>query len=241
MTRPDYITLSGSGEPTLYSRNGELIDRIKSMTDTPVAVLTNGALLWRPEIRHQLIGADLVIPSLDGGDDAMFRAINRPHEAIVFEQMLNGLIDFRQEFQGQYWLEIVLLAGHNAIEAEIVKLATCVKRIAPDRVQLNTATRPPAEDYAVMVSPSRLEELAGLFDPVAEVIADYRGVHGQSEFLAGRDEVRALLRRRPCSVEGIAEGLGMHRNEVVKYLKEMLDRQELDSRLVNGTLHYSVK
>jgi wyosine [tRNA(Phe)-imidazoG37] synthetase (radical SAM superfamily) len=125
-TRPDYITLSGSGEPRLYSRTGELIDHIKAMTDVPVAILTNGSLLWQAEIRSQLMNADLVVPSLDAGDETMFRVINRPHEDILFETMLEGLIEFRREFRGQYWLKVLLLSGRNAIASEVKKLADCV-------------------------------------------------------------------------------------------------------------------
>ncbi|MCK4625431.1 MAG: radical SAM protein, partial [Phycisphaerae bacterium] len=108
-SQPDYITLSGSGEPTLYSRTGELIDRIKAVTDVPVAVLTNGSLLWNQEVCAQLMNADLIVPSLDAGDEMMFRAVNRPHEDISFEKMLKGLIEFRREYQGQYWLEVMFL------------------------------------------------------------------------------------------------------------------------------------
>ncbi|MCK4602435.1 MAG: radical SAM protein [Phycisphaerae bacterium] len=240
-TRPDYITLSGSGEPTLYSRTGELIDHIKAMTDVPVAVLTNGSLLWDQAVRGQLMNADLVIPSLDAGDEAMFRAVNRPHEDISFETMLEGLIDFRSEFRGQYWLEIFLLAGHNAITAEVEKLADCVSLIKPDRVQLNTATRPPAEDYATAVQRSRLNELAVMFNPPAEVIADFRTVHQQLEFAAGREGVLELLRRRPCSIEDIADGLGMHRNEVVKYVEELTGRKLLEQLFVDGKSYYKAK
>jgi wyosine [tRNA(Phe)-imidazoG37] synthetase (radical SAM superfamily) len=223
-SQPDYITLSGSGEPTLFSRTGELIDRIKAMTDVPLAVLTNGSLLWQAEVRSQLMNADLVIPSLDAGAETMFQAVNRPHEDISFERMLDGLVDFRREFQGQYWLEVMFLAGHNAIDAEARKLAGCVSRIKPDRVQLNTATRPPAEDYATAVQRPRLSELAAMFDPPGEVIADFRGVHQHREFAAGREGVLALLRRRPCSMEDIADGLGIHRNEAVKYVEDLAAR-----------------
>ncbi len=235
---PDYITLSGSGEPTLYSRTGELIDRIKGMTDIPVAVLTNGSLLWKADVRSQLMNADLVVPSLDAGDEGMFRAVNRPHEDISFEKMLQGLIDFRREFQGQYWLEVFLLAGHNVITAEVEKLANCVSRIKPDRLQLNTATRPPAEDYAVTVERSRLNELAAMFTPPAEVIADFRGVHQQREFAAGREGVMELLRRRPCSIDDIADGLGMHKNEVVKYVEELSAENAIEHSSVAGKLYY---
>ena len=237
-SRPDYITLSGSGEPTLYSRTGELIDRIKAVTDVPVAVLTNGSLLWNQEVCAQLMNADLIVPSLDAGDEMMFRAVNRPHEDISFEKMLKGLIEFRREYQGQYWLEVMFLAGHNAIHSEAQKLAECVSLIKPDRVQLNTATRPPAEDYAVTVSQQRLSELAAMFDPPAEVIADFRGVHQQREFAAGRKAVLELLRRRPCSVDDIADGLGMHRNEVVKYVEELSAEKVIEHTSTTGRFYY---
>jgi len=240
-SRPDYITLSGSGEPTLFADVGELIDGIKAMTDVPVAVLTNGSLLWRRDVREQLINADLVVPSLDAGDEAMFRAVNRPHEDISFEKMLGGLIDFRREFSGRYWLEVFLLSGHTAIEAEVLKLVRCVDLIKPDRVQLNTVVRPPAESFAVGVSQQRLVELAAMFTPPAEIIADFRGVHEQAEFTAGRDEILNMLRRRPCSIADIAEGLGMHRNEVIKYVEELTARKLLVQTSVGGRLFYKAR
>ena len=159
-TSPDYITLSGSGEPTLHSRIGEVIEQIRSLTDVPVAVLTNGSLLWQEDVRRQLVTADLVVPSLDAGNRTVFQVVNRPHPDISFEKLLEGLAAFRNEYGGMYWLEVFVLAGYTAIPAEAQKLAECVRRIAPDRVQLNTVTRPPAEDYAMAVDRQRLEELA---------------------------------------------------------------------------------
>jgi len=219
--RPDYITLSGSGEPTLFSRTAELIDRIKKMTDVPLAVLTNGSLLWQKEVRDQLARADLVVPSLDAGDEAMFQAVNRPHEGISFEKMLDGLIELRREFAGQYWLEVFLLAGYTAIDAETAKLADCVELIKPDRVQINTVTRPPAEDFAVGVSRPRAVELAEMFHQPAEVVADFHKGPMQAEFAPTREQILDMLRRRPCSVGDIAGGLGIHANEAVKYVTDL--------------------
>jgi len=236
--RPDYITLSGSGEPTLFSRIGELIGRIKAMTDIPVAVLTNGSLLWRRDVRSELIRADLVIPSLDAGDKTMFLAVNRPHEDLSFELMLGGLIDFRREFPGKYWLEVLLLAGFNDSDAEVAKLVRCAERIGPDRVQLNTVTRPPADPAAGGVSAERLAEAAAMFHPPAEVIADPAGLRDRTEFAAGREEILNLLRRRPCSLDDIAGGLGMHRNQVVKHVRELVAEGALAERRTAGKLHY---
>jgi len=236
--KPDYITLSGSGEPTLHSRIGELIGRIKSMTDIPVAVLTNGSLLWQPEMRRQLSEADLIVPSLDAGDEAIFKAVNRPHEEIAFDTMLSGLVQLRRECRAQYWLEVFVLAGYTSVRREIEKLVRCVEMIEPDRVQLNTVARPPTESYAVGVARERMEKFAAMFTPHAEVIADFRGVHKNQEFTASREEVLGMLKRRPCSVDDIAEGLAMHRNEVVKYIEELLAKGNIEQSLVEGRTYY---
>jgi len=219
--RPDYVTLSGSGEPTLYSCLGELIDRIKAMTNIPVAVLTNGSLLWREDVRDELTRTDLVIPLLDAGRQATFRAVNRPHGQITFQTMLDGLIEFRRQFKGHYWLEVFLLAEYNDTEDEIADLARAVDRIQPDRVQLNTVCRPPAEKVAVAVPDERLDELAARFRPRAEVLRCSRGVHPPAEFAPRREEILALLQRRPCSIEDIADGLSVHQNEVAKHLEQL--------------------
>jgi wyosine [tRNA(Phe)-imidazoG37] synthetase (radical SAM superfamily) len=227
-SRPDYITLSGSGEPTLHSRIGELIGRIRSMTDIPVAVLTNGSLLWQGDVREQLREAHLVIPSLDAGDQGMFSAVNRPHPSIAFDLMVDGLAAFRDCYRGQCWPEVFILGGHTALKDEALKIASCMARIRPDRVQLNTVTRPPAEDFATAVDRTCLEELASLFTPPAEVIADFREVHSTAEFTATRDTVLDLLSRRPCTLEDITSGLGIHRNEAAKYVEELLNRRLIE-------------
>jgi wyosine [tRNA(Phe)-imidazoG37] synthetase (radical SAM superfamily) len=143
--------------------------------------------------------------------------------------MVAGLIDFRRMYRGQYWLEVFVLGNYGAIAADFERLAKYVRLIKPDRVQLNTVTRPPAEISAMGASRERLEQIALKFNPPAEIIADYRGVHSQDEFTLGREDVLSLLQRRPCSVDDVAAGLGMHRNEAVKYLAE-LEAEDLVER-----------
>jgi wyosine [tRNA(Phe)-imidazoG37] synthetase (radical SAM superfamily) len=236
VSRPDWITLSGSGEPTLYSRLGELIDRIRSMTDIPVAVLTNGSLLWLEEVRRALLSARLVIPSLDAGDQSMFLAVNRPHPSISFELMVEGLAAFRKVYSGQFWLEVFVLGGHTSLRAEAEKIAACAARTGPDKIQLNTVTRPPVEDFATAVDRSRLESIAALFTPMAEVIADFRNVHGSAEFTATRDTVLAMLSRRPCTMDEIALGLGIHLNEAAKYVEELLEQRLIEQVRLKGAV-----
>jgi wyosine [tRNA(Phe)-imidazoG37] synthetase (radical SAM superfamily) len=235
---PDYITLSGSGEPTLFSQCGELIAEIKNVTDIPVAVLTNGSLLWLPEVRQSLLKADLVIPSLDAGSNHLFQYVNRPHRDISFSKMLRGLVKFREEYKGHYWLEVFLLAGVTTPEVEIKRLQTCIKSIQPDKIQVNTVTRPPAEAFAEPIPKDRLNHLATQLFEHSEVIADYRNVHGKQEFASRLEDVLTLLQRRPCSVEDIAGGLGLHRNSVVKYIEDLLSKGKIEATLQNQQLYY---
>jgi len=237
-SKPDYITLSGSGEPTLFSQLEALISKIKSITNIPVAVLTNGSLLWLPEVRNALKFADLVVPSLDAGSRQIFQYVNRPHPDITFKKMLEGLIRFRDEYDGKYWLEVFLIAGVTTPEIEINRLETCISSIQPDKVQVNTVTRPPAEDFAEAVPEKRLKTIAAQLYENAEVIADYRGVHKQQDFAAHQEDVLRLLKRRPCSIEDISAGLGLHRNEVVKYVDELSFEGRIRSKTQNQQLYY---
>ncbi len=225
--KPDYITLSGSGEPTLFSRLDELIARIKKMTDVPVAVLTNGSLLWNEEVQRQLAEADLVMPSLDAGDPATFQLVNRPHESLQFEKVLAGLISFRRRFRGRYWLEALLIDGVTTTKAELAAIAECVARIKPDRLLLGTVTRPPTEACAVAVPSQRLAELAAAFSPPGEILPDLPEPSLASRGEASREDVLALLARRPCTVEDIVAGLGIHRVEAIKRIESL----EADGRI----------
>jgi len=237
-SRPDYITLSGSGEPTLFSRIEDLIFRIKSITNIPIAVLTNGSLLWLPHVRNALMAADLVIPSLDAGSEGIFQYVNRPHPDISFEKMLNGLVKFSEEYEGQYWLEVFLLAGVTTTETEIKELKACINSIRPDKVQTNTVSRPPAESFAEPVPRKQLEAITRKLYEKAEVIADYRRVHESKSFSAKRNDILTLLKRRPCSVEDIAAGLGIHRNETVKYIEELLTAGKIAAKPQGQKLYY---
>jgi wyosine [tRNA(Phe)-imidazoG37] synthetase (radical SAM superfamily) len=222
---PDYITLSGSGEPTLHSRIGDIISGIKEISDVPVAVLTNGSLFWIDEVRDAVSGADLIIPSLDAGSEETFLRVNRPESGILFKEMVEGLRVLRENFMGPLWLEVFITGGITDSDEEIVKIKDLTDYIAPDRIQLNTAVRIPAEDYAGLVDIQRMEEISTFFGPSCEVIADYARVHSLGEFSSTGDDVLELLRLRPCSVDDISAGLSLHRNEVVKYVQELLDKK----------------
>lgn len=223
---PDYVTLSGAGEPTLHASIGEIIQGIKRMTDIPLAVITNGSLLWDPALQDDLHRADLLMPSLDAGNATLFNYINRPVAGISFDKMLNGLIAFRDSFPKQIWLEVMLLAGVSSGESEVREIAGCVRRIRPDRVQLNTVVRPPAETFALPIPVKRLEILANMFVPRAEIIAEYKGPPHALESSPKATQVLELLERRPCTLEEIAGALGLRIIEATKLL-QYLENQKI--------------
>ena len=236
----DYVTVSGSGEPTLNSDIGELIARIKKLTEIPVAVLTNGSLLWMSEVQDALLAADLVIPSLDAGDAQLFRYVNRPHDSVSFGQMVDGISAFAERFRGEVWLEVLLLGGVTGIPTEVEKIAAAVRRIKPTRVQLNTVLRPPAEEFAFPVDADQLGQLLRFFPKPAEAISEGRSGRTRSArgLTIDDSDVLALLRRRPCTVPDVATGLGLNVSEAAKRLHALGQRGVVKTVRKDGVLFY---
>lgn len=238
---PDYISLAGSGEPTLHSGIGDLIQSIKAMTPIPVAVITNGSLLWKPDVAESLMAADLVIPSLDAGDERMFRYVNRPHREIDFKRMVKGLAHFTGLFTGSVWLEVFLLAGLTGIPSEVEKIAKLVKRIRPMKIQLNTVSRPPAEEIAGAVALERMRELCAMFPGGAEVV--YQGSQGVQEDVnadgVSNEDILAIIARRPCTAEDVATGLGKHPLSMLKRLEKLVAEGRARRVLTDGKQFYT--
>jgi len=213
----DYITLSGSGEPTLHARFGEVLALIRKKSDIPSLLLTNGTLLHLPEVRKAAAGAHVVKISLSAWDQESYGWVNRPHSGLRFDDLVEGEKAFRREYSGQLWMEVFLVPGINAMPDDVRKIAALAEEIRPDRIQLNTAIRPAAEDVAVPLSKDHMSELTHLFHPQAEVIAEFSKPKDLKLKVTG-ESVLAMLRRRPCTAEQIADGFGQRRNEVPKCL-----------------------
>jgi len=240
--RPDYISVAGSGEPTLHARIGELIEGIKGLTSIPVAVLTNGSLLWMPAVQGALMKADLVLPSLDAGDESLFQYVNRPHRGIPFDRMVEGIAEFTRRFPGEVWLEVLLLGGVTGVSSEVKKIAALVRRIGPARVQLNTAHRPPAEKFAFPMSLNRLHALKDLFQGRVDIICDRGREVGLPAADSGIEdaEILALLGRRPCTAADVAQGLGIHVTEALKHLEALTAMGEVRAVTASGNHFYAV-
>ena len=237
----DYISLAGSGEPTLHAGIGDLIGQIKTITNIPVAVITNGSLLYLPEVREALMCADLVLPSLDVGDEQLFQYVNRPHGSLSFDQTVNGVIDFSRNFTGQIWLEVLLLGGVTGIQSEVEKIASLVKLIQPAKVQLNTVYRPPAEETAFPLTVEQLLALKNTFPVDVDIIGNLKQPETPvSEIRAVTDDVViALLSRRPCTIVDIASGLGMHVNEVIKRMEKLVESDKVNCIVTRKRNYYT--
>jgi len=234
----DYITLSGSGEPTLNSEFGRVIRFLRESTTIPVALLTNGTLLGDTHVQMAAAQATMVKVSLSAWDDTSLQHVNRPHRSIKFDTLYDGILQFRQRFAGDLWVEVFLVWGTNTSVSDILKIAERVQALKPTRVQLNTAVRPPCEDYAYAVPRHRMEDLAKLFKPAAEIMAEY-----SSSTSAGIQSTEAdllgMLERRPCTLDQICRVTGLHPNEASKYLGKLTRTGQVQENHKAGTVYFS--
>ena len=233
----DYVTLSGSGEPTLHSHFGEVLQFAKQELRLPAVLLTNGSLLFLPEVREAACNADVAKLSLSAWDEASFRKINRPHPVLDFNRSVEGMREFRRLFSGKFWLEVFLVAGLNDTPEDIDHIAALAELIAPDKIQLNTAVRPPAESSVRPVDRETMETLAARFRPRAEVIADF-SVRPGSAVAVHETGILDMLRRRPCTAQQIADVFGMHLNEVAKYTGHLLRENRIHALPRGGEIYY---
>lgn len=243
--KPDYVTFSGSGEPTLNSRIGDVLSHIKqNYSSVPVALLTNGTLLSDKRVRREILPTDVAMPSLDAVSDRVFRKINRPFSSLAVEDQIRGLIDFRNEYKGEIWLEVFILPGINDDRSELEKIKDAILSIRPERVQLNTLDRPGAVEGLSPASAESLEKIVELWnlDNVEIVASARKRTEVQSFRKDTESAIYETIQRRPCTLDDLIEILGLHRNEINKYL-DVLDKKGLieSLRLDRGLFYQSKK
>lgn len=235
---PDVITLSGAGEPTLYSRMGELLVRIGDITDIPVAVITNSSLLFMPEVREELSAADIVIPSLDAALPEIFSRINRPHPRISIEEMLGGLEAFLSGYGGRVYMEILLLDGYNTDDTNLQAIGTFLQRVRLDTIQLNTAVRPGTVETVRPLGRKELERIRDYFGPLCEIVADVssKTVHEDESAL---EHVISMIERRPCTASEISSALGINMPHAIKFLSHMVEEGRIRLTERGGRIYYT--
>ncbi len=234
----DCITFSGSGEPTLNTEIGRLIREIKKITSLPVVVLTNSSLLTRQSVRRALRAADIVIPSLDAASEPGFQKVNRPVPSLTAQKVIRGLADFRREFKGLIWLEVMLVKGINDSPADIAALKKASARIHPDKIQLNTVVRPPAENWARPLSRADLEKVRRKLGPPAEVVADFKRKPVPKSPTGLRQAILAMIRRRPVTIKDLTVSLGRSSREIRLEIDTLLRWRRIQRSRHKRTVYY---
>ena len=237
-THPDVITLAGSGEPTLNNDIGDVILEIKKITSIPLTLLTNGSLLWNRQVREKVTGVDILIPTLSSVFEETYKKIHRPHPGLNLDDIIRGLKEMRKEYAGDYYLEVVLLAGFNDTEKEISGLLKIIDEIQPDKVQLNTVVRPPSDPSAISLSNEKLEEIKNYLGGNTEVIAaaplKSRGNNLDSKL----DQIIEMIKRRPVTLDDISGSLNLQRDETDRFIKELMIKGHIrEQKHGNGKLN----
>ncbi len=240
LRRPDVITMSGAGEPTLYSKLGELVDSARRISGLPVAVITNSSLLSDPEVREEVGRADVVLPSLDAAVEGPFRRINRPHDACDLESIMEGLGIFLDEYSGRVLFEILLIEGYNTGEKELSALARFLVRHRVDSIQLNTAVRPGTVREVQPLGRERLEAICERLGPACEIVASV-GTRASHEDFASASRILRLIERRPCTASDIRGALGIPAQALAKVLEAMLGDGSVLSEEHAGETYYTAR
>lgn len=228
----DALTVAGTGEPTLHSGLADILRATRELSAKPVCVITNSSLLWMPEVRRALSVADMTMPSLDAPDEETFQRINRPAPGVTFQKIIEGLIAFREEYSGEMSLECFLVKGLNDSREQLDLFRTLIQRIKPDRIQLNTVFRPPAEPD---ILPADLKVAQEILE--AEVVLKKIGpkIKAMQKL---EDEVSSLLERRPATVEEIAEGLCVSFTEALKAVGALSECGKIKRKEFRGKTYY---
>ncbi|NWG01584.1 MAG: radical SAM protein [Syntrophaceae bacterium] len=236
----DHLSLAGSGEPTLHSKIRSIIEGLKKITSIPIAVITNGFLLWDLEVREDLLQADIVLPSLDAVSQEVFVKINRPRSGFPIEKVIEGLVAFREIYKGQIWLEILFCKGVNDSKEELMRMKETVNRIRPDFIHLNTVIRPPSEGWVNPLDQKEIDHVRVFFGEKASIISEF----DRHPLLAPerdiREEILKILKRRPLSLYDLSRGMGIPQNEVNPYIEPLIREGKIKTRIFGELIYYEI-
>ncbi len=218
----DWVTLIGSGETTLHSGIGDLIHQVKALTPLPVAVITNGSLLYQPDVRQELVAADAVLPSLDAGDENTYQKINRPYPDLTFKCLVEGLSAFRKVYRGKFWIEVMLVHDLNDTEAALMQIAGKLEKIQPDEVHILQPTRPPVETWVKPADEEGLQRACRILGKTARVIDPAEGTFDLSSNEDLMDAIVSIITRHPMKETEIIKTLtSFTYDDVIDILKEL--------------------
>ena len=240
----DYITFSGSGEPTLNSRIGDVLNFVKqNYPGIKTAVLTNGTLFYDQKLRTELMAADVILPSLDAISPSAFEKINRPNSQLNITTYIQGLIDLRKEYKGKIWLEILLLKDYNNSKEELDLFKQAILKIKPDSIQLNTLDRPGTVAGLLPLSKIELQKIVDDWElPNVEIVASASNRAAIDSFDGDIEAViLETIARRPCTLDDLHLLLGIHVNEINKYLGTLEENNIITSVRLERGVFYELK
>lgn len=242
---PDVITMAGSGEPTLYAPLAELFEGLHELSEAPVLLITNSALFWRDEVARAALASDILAPSLDAGDGATYRRLNRPHGDVTFERLLDGLARVTHEHPGEVRLEVMLVRDVNDDPRSIDAIAAALERLCFDQLDVNTPVRPPVPERGALPCDSRvLDRALAAFGPKARAIGSFRRADGgrsrplPRSFTDRDKDIREMLLRRPCTPADISASLGIPSARVAESLARLVDAGLVGFRSSDDDTYY---
>jgi len=237
--KPDTITLAGSGEPTLHSQIDQVITFIKEITGIKIAILTNGSLFWREEVRNRVSGADILIPTLTTVFEKTFRTIHRSHSDLKLSTIIEGLKHLRRVYQGRLFLELFFLSGINDSDIEVEGLKRVIDQISPDKIQLNSVVRPPSDSRAIILDMQRLEDIKNFLGGNAEIIAEASINKREGKYGSLGSTVLEMARRRPLRAVDVSKALHIPLEEVAGIIKGLIIKGALREQEHSGEVYYS--
>jgi len=238
----DYITFVGSGEPTLYKDLEKLILKTKTFSNKPICVITNGALLYNEEVVKALLLSDIVLPSLDAGDERSFIKINRPHPDIKFESVIQGFIDFRSLFKGKLWIEIMIMKAINDSKKELLKIKEKIDLIKPDKIDINIPIRPPLEKWVKIPDKSIFVLLDEIFGSYSDISFPEIG----NFYLYSQDfekELLNIIKRHPMRQNQIINTFSSNifkKEDIIYRLKKLESKNKIKKSTYNNQIYWSL-
>jgi wyosine [tRNA(Phe)-imidazoG37] synthetase (radical SAM superfamily) len=239
----DYLTFVGSGEPTLYKDLGELIQFAKKRTNRPICAITNGSLLSEKTVRDILLDVDLVLPTLDAGNNKTFRLINRPHPEITFDKLIRGFMEFKESFTKKFWIEVMLVREANDSKDELLQIKSRLDDIQPDRIDINVPIRPPAEKWVKKPRDSMLQLLDDIFGDYKDINFPEMGTFGKfsSDF---EKEFLSIIQRHPMRQEQIIKTFKTSKNtesNILKMLDILEGKKIIQKNIYQGMVFWKLK
>jgi len=208
----DYLTFVPDGEPTLDVNLGREIELLKPL-GIKIAVITNASLIWREDVREDLMKANWVSLKVDSPREEIWRRINRPHRALQLASILDGMLEFAKVYRGELVTETMLVEGINDSDALVSEVADFLSRFRPARAYLAIPTRPPAEEWVQPPSEETINRAYQILNEEIEQVEYLIGYEGNAFAFTGNveEDLLSITAVHPMREEAVSEFLARAR------------------------------